>query len=136
MSGREFRRYFQAAEVLLSFVCRNQAVKTSISPHTLMSIVKDNPVKSLPFTKQLGFRKVLYERVDTYLKANNLPARDVPEMYLKTAIIAAWWLGAYLLILLGGFPPLVNLLLCMFFGFAVAGAASACRSSSGRARDT
>lgn len=123
MPQQEFRRYFGGGRVLLSFVCRKSAVKIRKSPpHTLMSIVKDNPVKSLPFTKQLGFRKVLYERVDTYLKANNLPARDVPEMYLKTAIIAAWWLGAYLLILLGGFPPLVNLLLCMFFGFAVAGA--------------
>lgn len=86
-----------------------------------MSIVKENPVKSLPFTKQFGFRKALYERVDAYLKDHNLPPRDVPEMYLKSAIIFAWWAGTYALILLGGLPALVNLALCVVFGLAVAG---------------
>ncbi len=86
-----------------------------------MSIVKENPVKSLPFTKQLGFRKALYDRVDAYLKANKLSPRDVPEMYVKSAIIFTWWLGTYLLIILGGLPPAINLVLCVVFGLAVAG---------------
>ncbi len=78
------------------------------------------PVRSLPFTGHRGFRKALYGRVDAYLRTNNLPARDVPAMYVKTAITLAWWLGAYLLLLMGGFPPLVNLALCIFFAFAIA----------------
>lgn len=86
-----------------------------------MAVVKDNPVKSLPFTKQLGFRRALYERVDAYLKDNNLPPRDVPEMYLKTAIIFSWWLGTWLLIMFGGLPALANWALCIVFGLAVAG---------------
>jgi linoleoyl-CoA desaturase len=78
------------------------------------------PSRSLPFTEQRGFRKTLNERVDAYLRDNHRPARDLPAMYVKTAVSLAWWLGAYLLLLLGGFPPLVNLLLCLVFAMAIA----------------
>jgi len=77
-------------------------------------------VRSLQFTRQRGFRKVLNERVSTYLRDHNLPARDVPAMYVKTAIALAWWLGTYLLIMLGHFSPLVNVILCMGWGMAIA----------------
>lgn len=60
------------------------------------------------------------ERVETYLRESNLNARDVPPMYWKTAIVLAWWLTAYGLLLLGGFPPLVNLALCIVWAFAIA----------------
>jgi linoleoyl-CoA desaturase len=80
-----------------------------------------SPPKSPQFTGQRGFRKTLNERVETYLRDHHLPARDVPAMYLKTAVIMAWWLGAYLLLLLGGFPPLVNILLCIVWAMAIAG---------------
>jgi linoleoyl-CoA desaturase len=85
-----------------------------------LPILKDHPVKALPFTKQLGFRKTLNERVDAYLRTNSLPARDLPAMYVKTAIVFAWWLGAYLLILLGGFPLVVNIGLCIVWAFSIA----------------
>lgn len=86
-----------------------------------LPIVKQHPVKALPFTKQIGFRKALNQRVEDYFKQRGLPMKDVPAMYLKTVIILAWWVGAYLLILFGGFPPLVNLALCVSFGLATAG---------------
>ncbi len=41
-------------------------------------------------------------------------------MYLKTAVVLAWWLGAYLLLLLGHFPPLVNIVLCLVWAMAIA----------------
>jgi linoleoyl-CoA desaturase len=76
--------------------------------------------RSLPFTQQRSFRKTLNERVSAYLHDNGLPARDVPAMYLKTVVVLAWWLGTYLLLLLGHFPPLVNVVLCMVWALAIA----------------
>ncbi|MCL4506433.1 MAG: acyl-CoA desaturase [Chloroflexi bacterium] len=85
-----------------------------------MSILKHNPVKSLAFTQQFGFRKTLIERVDRYLREHNLPARDVPAMYLKAAVVLAWWLISYLLILLGGLPPLIDAALCIVWALSIA----------------
>ncbi len=87
---------------------------------TSVNIAGKSPVRSLRFTKQRDFRKTLNERVDAYLRDNHIPARDVPAMYLKTVIVLAWWLGVYLLILFGQFPPLVNAALCMVWALAIA----------------
>jgi linoleoyl-CoA desaturase len=84
-----------------------------------MSFVKDIPVKSLPFTKQIGFRRTLNKRIDAYLCENRIPARDAPAMYVKTAIVLAWWLVTYLLILLGGLPPALDALLCIVMALAM-----------------
>jgi linoleoyl-CoA desaturase len=84
-----------------------------------LPIVKEHPVKALPFTKQFGFRKTLNNRIDAYLRENSLPARDAPAMYVKTAIVLAWWLAAYLLIVFGGFTPLANLGLCVAWAVAI-----------------
>jgi linoleoyl-CoA desaturase len=40
-------------------------------------------------------------------------------MYVKTAIVLAWWVITYLLLLLGGFPPLVNIVLCVVWALAL-----------------
>lgn len=77
-------------------------------------------VRSLRFTQRRNFRKTLNHRVNVYLQENNIPGRDVPAMYLKTAIVLAWWLGTYLLLLLGNFPPLVNVALCLVWALAIA----------------
>lgn len=86
-----------------------------------MSVLKEHPVKALLFTQDHGFRKVLLERVDAYIRENKLPTRDVPAMYVKSAILVTCWFGIYLLILLGGFPLWANALLCIPFTFAMAG---------------
>jgi linoleoyl-CoA desaturase len=88
---------------------------------TSTNIVERASTRSLPFTQQRHFRKTLNERVNAYLQENNLPARDVPAMYVKTLIALAWWLGTYLLLLLGGFPPLVNVILCVVWAMSIAG---------------
>src|SRR4030042_1583892 len=77
-------------------------------------------IRSLRFSQQSDFRKVINERVNTYLHDNNIPARDVPAMYLKTVVALAWWLGTYLLLLLGHFPPLVNVVLCVVCAMGIA----------------
>jgi len=77
-------------------------------------------LRSLPFTQQRSFRKTLNERVNAFLQEQQLPARDVPAMYVKTVIALGWWLGTYLLLLLGHFPPLVNILLCIVWAFSIA----------------
>ncbi len=87
---------------------------------TSANVVGKSAVRSLQFTRQRGFRKTLNERVNTYLRDNNLPARDVPAMYLKTVGALAWWLGTYLLLMLGHFSPLINIVLCMAWGMAIA----------------
>ena len=78
------------------------------------------PVRSLRFTQQRNFQKTLNERVQTYLRDNKIPGRDVPAMYLKTAVMMSFWLGTYLLLLLGRFPAPVNALLCVLWGLAIA----------------
>jgi linoleoyl-CoA desaturase len=76
--------------------------------------------RSLHFTQRRGFQKVLNERVKAYLSDNHISGRDVPAMYLKTVVMLAWWLGTYLLLLLGHFPPLVNIILCLVWAMAIA----------------
>lgn len=84
------------------------------------NILGKSPVRSLRFTQRGNFQKTLNERVNAYLREQNIPARDVPAMYLKTGVALAWWLGTYLLIMLGHFPPLVNLVLCLVWALSIA----------------
>jgi linoleoyl-CoA desaturase len=87
---------------------------------TAANTVEKSPVRSLPFTQRRNFQKVLNERVNAYLRDNKLPARDVPGMYIKSALMLAWWLVTYLLLLLGHFSPLVNILLCFVWALSIA----------------
>ena len=71
------------------------------------------------FTQHRDFQKTLNERVTAYLRENHIPARDLPEMYLKTVVVLAWWLGTYLLLMLGHFPALANLVLCVIWAMSI-----------------
>jgi len=75
----------------------------------------------VPFTQQHGFRKTINQRVEAYIKQNNVQVRDVPAMYGKTIFMFAWWLGSYLVLLLAGLPWWGNLLMAVSFGLASAG---------------
>lgn len=82
-------------------------------------IAKLRPVKSLPFTQQLGFRKEVTRRVDEYLKANNLRQRDLPAMYVKATICLVWWAVSYVLMLysgIAGWGALATIGLALVFG--------------------
>ena len=41
-------------------------------------------------------------------------------MYVKTGVVLAWWLVTYLLLLLGDFPALINVGLCVVWALAMA----------------
>jgi len=79
------------------------------------------PVEALKFRGASDFRREVTARVEVYLADNGLPTRDLAAMYRKTAIVVAWWLGSYLLILLTGLPWWGNALLWVSFGMAAAG---------------
>ncbi len=87
---------------------------------TSVNINEQSSIRSLRFTQQGDFRKTINARVETYLRENNIPARSIPAMYLKSAIALVWWLGVYLLLLFGHFPTLINALLCMVWAMAIA----------------
>jgi linoleoyl-CoA desaturase len=87
---------------------------------TAISRTEKASSRSLPFTRRGDFQKILNQRVDAYLQEHNLPKRDLPAMYLKTIVALAWWLGTYLLLLLGNFPTWVNLVLCLVWALAIA----------------
>ena len=100
------------------------ASKPSIAEQSpVIPIAKQNPVKSLPFTKQLGFRKEVVRRVDEYVQANKLRTRDLPAMYAKTVIVLAWWLTSYALMIASGFAgwgALISIGFALSFGLATA----------------
>ncbi|MCS6773911.1 MAG: acyl-CoA desaturase [Anaerolineae bacterium] len=90
----------------------------SVSP-----VLKQTPVKALPFTRQYGFRRVLNERVNAFFEATGLPRRDVPRMYVKTALLFAAYAAIYALILTLGarVQPLITVVLYAAWGFVIAG---------------
>jgi linoleoyl-CoA desaturase len=67
-----------------------------------LAVLKEHPVKALPFTKKLGFRKVVNERAEAYFKENNLRPRDVPEMYVKSLVLLALYVASYVAVLVVG----------------------------------
>jgi linoleoyl-CoA desaturase len=85
-----------------------------------VGVIRKTSSRSLRFTEHRDFQKTLNKRVNAYLRDNNIPGRDVPVMYVKTAFALAWWLGTYLLLLLGHFSPLVDVALCLVWAMAIA----------------
>ncbi|HLF70765.1 MAG TPA: acyl-CoA desaturase, partial [Dehalococcoidia bacterium] len=75
----------------------------------------------MKFEGQAGFRKAMTERVDAYLRQHSIKTRDMPAMYAKSAIVLAWWIGSYVLIMVAGLPLWADALLCVSFGAAAAG---------------
>lgn len=61
------------------------------------------------------------QRVEEHIREHGIVVRDMPAMYGKTAVMFAWWIVSYLLILLAGLPMWANALLCISFGLAAAG---------------
>ena len=74
----------------------------SSSVSSVVPIAKQQYVKSLPFTGRMGFRKALNERVDAFLQAQGLKARDLPAMYAKSVVVLLWWAISYALWMYSG----------------------------------
>jgi len=87
---------------------------------TSANIAVKSTFRSLRFTQHRDFQKTLNERVNAYLRDSHIPGRDLPVMYFKTAVALAWWLGTYLLLLLGHFSSPVNIILCLVWALSIA----------------
>jgi linoleoyl-CoA desaturase len=56
------------------------------------------PVKALKFGTHNEFQAALKRRVDEFFQTTGRPRRDVPQMYLKTAILLASFVALYVLL--------------------------------------
>jgi len=74
----------------------------------------------LKFAAGDGFLSELRERVDRYFQATGLRQRDCPKMYLKTAIILTWFVVSYALLVFGGGPWWLAVLLATSLGLSMA----------------
>jgi linoleoyl-CoA desaturase len=54
---------------------------------------------TVKFSRSDAFLKEIKRRVDAYFDTTGRRPRDCPQMYLKTALIVAWFLGSYLMLL-------------------------------------
>jgi linoleoyl-CoA desaturase len=94
----------------------------SIQPEVVLSDPASGshaaPVK---FGKSDRFIKELRRRIDAHFRETGHRQRDCPAMYLKTAIIMTWLIGAYVLLLLFASHWWIAVPLAIAMGFAVAG---------------
>jgi linoleoyl-CoA desaturase len=66
-----------------------------------------------------AFQKAMKAKVDRYFRYTGKAQRDCPQMYTKTAIILAWFIGAYVLLMMAN-SWWVALPLAMVLGLAFA----------------
>jgi linoleoyl-CoA desaturase len=81
-------------------------------------IAKTAPATYLPRT---AFARELDAQVDAYFESTGLSRRDVPRMYIKSAIMFLWLAAAYLTLLFVVSTPLEAVVVAVLLGFAMAG---------------
>ena len=72
------------------------AAEAVVDPAT---VTDHNGLPKLKFASGDKFLKELKTRVDAYFERTGLRRRDCPSMYAKTAVMMAWFFGAYALML-------------------------------------
>lgn len=77
--------------------------------------------RKVTYTKNIGFRKRLNQRVDEYFQLNDIAKRDNPAMYLKTAVLLGWVILAWTFTVFA--PPILWAKLIGYFvlGLGIAG---------------
>src|SRR5689334_8073802 len=78
------------------------------------------PNPKLKFNGSDRFIRELRQRVDAYFERTGRRRRDCPQMYFKTVTILAWFLAAYLLLLLVVTSWWAILPLAIILGVAIA----------------
>lgn len=73
------------------------------------------------YLPKTAFARQLDERVDQYFASSGKSRRDVPWMYLKTAIMFAWLAAAYLVLMFVVTTPWQAVLAAIALGLAMAG---------------
>src|SRR5580693_6730413 len=84
------------------------------------AIHPDTELPRLKFDGTDRFIRELRKRVDAYFERTGRSRRDCPQMYFKTATILAWFLAAYLLLLLVATHWWTILPLAVVLGMAMA----------------
>lgn len=72
------------------------------------------------FSKAIGFRKELNNRVEDYFLSNNIKPRDNPAMYFKTFVILTWLICAWAFTVFVPAPLVFKALGCVILGLAIA----------------
>lgn len=91
-----------------------------------MTVALDSEVNSpvapgeLKFAACEGFHRELRQRVGQYFESSGRRKRDCPQMYVKTAVIVAWLVGSYLLLLLTPMSWWLALPLAVSLGLSMA----------------
>jgi linoleoyl-CoA desaturase len=67
------------------------------------------------------FHQILKARVDQYLEGSGRSPRDLPGMYVKTAVILAWFVASYAWLVFGASGPWGMVAGCVSLGLAMAG---------------
>lgn len=85
---------------------------------------RSNPVEAAPgelkFAPSDGFLAALRERVERYFQTTGRRQRDCPRMYLKTVLLAVWFLASYGLLVFGGLSTWFVVPLALSLGLAMA----------------
>src|SRR3954451_7130622 len=81
-------------------ILTNTIEATNPIPSSITANNKHPASAHLKFNGSDRFIRELRKRVDAYFEKTGHRRRDCPQMYFKTATIVAWFLGAYLLLLL------------------------------------
>lgn len=77
-------------------------------------------VRFLPNTSD-DFASTLKSRIDAYFQEKGISKKANLEMVIKSVLYLTAFFVTYGLIVLGGFAPLISLVMAMFLGFLVAG---------------
>lgn len=73
------------------------------------------------FARPTGFQRELRKAVDEYFSATGLPRRDVPAMYIKSAVILCWCALSYWLLVFVVTEWYQAVPLCLSLAFGLAG---------------
>jgi len=76
---------------------------------------------TVKYARSTGFQKALKGRVGEYFRNRGLPQRDLPQMYIKTAVILSWCAVSYWLLVFQARAWYQALPLCLSLALAVAG---------------
>ena len=85
-----------------------------------LTATPDLPVEPR-YERDAGFLEALRARVRAGLASAGLPARGVPALYWKTALLFLWLCGSYLALVFGTAPAWLAVPLAVSLGFAIAG---------------
>jgi len=77
--------------------------------------------QGVKFASDAGFQKEVRRRVDEYFRRTGRRQRDCPEMYLKTAILLAYFAACYLLLVFVAQTWWQAVPLAVLLGLALAG---------------